>query len=427
MRSLSMLHLFAAVAAVCSVYFLRHILGGMVGLFRIVPPNEAHIRVLKNRKDIFSIRSGKTSYWYIPFITKLNRLPLHNLTIPVGDIKLNDKNMAKFQCDLVCFVNIKDLNLAVERLVLSRVEKEMGFDFVRLSDDFRSIMESIGRTVVTKQTILDIYMNRHLLSDAITKEVASVFPKWGIELVNLELKHIKDTEHSTIISDIERKVAAEIRRDAEIKVSETTREAEIAKAQNEEIYRKRQIEKDQAVGIAEQQMNQQISAMKAEANLKEIEALSRLEVGKAEIERQKIERLAEAEKAKITLEADGQASHVKVVGQAEADVIRIKKEADAAGTLKLAEALKQFNETALSVKQLDIQRDVLIEKFRALSAIAKEADIRWIMSGQNAQSFFGLNLDAQGGANLEQFLKESGIDPKVVIEAAKKTATSSAS
>lgn len=116
-----------------------------------------------------------------------------------------------------------------------------------------------------------------------------------------------------------------------------------------------------------------------------------------------------------------------MVGQAEADVIRIKKEADAAGTLKLAEALKQFNETALSVKQLDIQRDVLIEKFRALSAIAKEADIRWIMSGQNAQSFFGLNLDAQGGANLEQFLKESGIDPKVVIEAAKKTATSSAS
>ncbi|MCG3177226.1 MAG: hypothetical protein MOGMAGMI_02194 [Candidatus Omnitrophica bacterium] len=427
MRSLSMLHLFEAGAVVCAVYFLRHILGGMVGLFRIVPPNEAHIRVLKNRKDIFSIRSGKTSYWFIPFITKLNRLPLHNLTIPVGDIKLNDKNMAKFQCDLVCFVNIKDLNLAVERLVLSSVEKEMGFDFVRLSDDFRSIMESIGRTVVTKQTILDIYMNRHLLSDAITKEVASVFPKWGIELVNLELKHIKDTEHSTIISDIERKVAAEIRRDAEIKVSETTREAEIAKAQNEEVYRKRQIEKDQAVGIAEQQMNQQISAMKAEANLKEIEALSRLEVGKAEIERQKIERLAEAEKAKMTLEADGQANHVKAVGQAEADVIRIKKEADAAGTLKLAEALKQFNETALSVKQLDIQRDVLIEKFRALSAIAKEADIRWIMSGQNAQSFFGLNLDAQGGANLEQFLKESGIDPKAVIEAAKKTAAPSVS
>ena len=400
-------------------FFARHIIGGMAGLFRIVPPNEAHIRVMRNRKDIFSIRSSKTSYWYIPFITKLNRLPLHNLTIPVDNIKLNDKNMAKFQCDLVCFVNIKDLNLAVERLVLSSAEKEMGFDFMKLSDDFRSIMESIGRTVVTKQTILDIYMNRHLLSDAITHEVATVFPKWGIELVNLELKHIKDTDGSSIISDIERKVAAEIRRDAEIKIAETTREAEIAKAQAEETYRKRQIEKDQAIGMAEQEKNQQISTMKAEANLKEISALSQMEVGKAEIERQKINRLAEAEKNKLTLEAEGHANQVRAVGQAEADVIRIKKEADAAGTLKLAEALKQFNETALSVKQLDIQREVMIEKFRALASIAKEADIRWIMSGENAQNFFGLNLNAEGGANLQQFLKESGIDAKTILESVK--------
>ncbi len=411
--------LFLACALLVVAFLLRHILGGMVGLFRIVPPNEAHIRVLRNRKDIFSIRSGKTSYWVIPFITKVNRLPLHNLTIPVNDIKLNDKNMAKFQCDLVCFVNIKDLELAVERLVLSSIEKEMGFDFVKLSEDFRSIMESIGRTVVTKQTILDIYMNRHLLSDAITKEVAGVFPKWGIELVNLELKHIKDTADSSIIADIERKVAAEIRRDAEIKVAETTREAEIAKAQNEEVYRKRQIEKDKAVGIAEQQKNQEISTMKAEANMKEIDAMSQMEVGKAEIERQKIQRLAEAEKSKLTLEAEGRASQVKAVGLAEADVIRIKKEADAAGTLKLAEALKQFNEVALSVKQLDIQRDVMIEKFHALSAIAKEADIRWIMSGENAQNFFGLNLNAEGGANLEQFLKESGVDVKAILGAVK--------
>lgn len=409
------------VAAVVLVvlYSIRHILGGMVGLFRIVPPNEAHIRVMRNRKDIFSIRSGKTSYWFIPFITKLNRLPLHNLTIPVNDIKLNDKSMAKFQCDLVCFVSIKDLDLAVERLVLSHTEKELGFDFIKLSEDFRSIMESIGRTVVTKQTILDIYMNRHLLSDAIIKEVAGVFPKWGIELVNLELKHIKDTEGSTIIADIERKVAAEIRRDAEIKVAETTREAEIAKAQAEEMYKKRQIEKDKAVGIAEQQKNQEIATMKAEANNKEVEALRELEVGKTDIERLKIQRLAEAEKYKLTLEAEGEANKVKSVGQAEADVIRIKKEADAAGTLKLAEALKQFNEMALNVKLMDVQKEILIEKFRALGSIAKEADIRWIMSGQNAQSFFGLNLDAEGGANFQQFLQQSGIDLKALTELAK--------
>src|SRR3989338_1376384 len=128
--------LIVAVLAALSLvvlFFLRSILGGMVGLYSVVPVNEAHIRILRHKKDTFSTREGRSAYWVIPFITKLNRLPLSNLAIPVNDIKLNDKNMAKFVCDIVCFINIKDLNLAAERLVLSDSEKELGFDFMRLS------------------------------------------------------------------------------------------------------------------------------------------------------------------------------------------------------------------------------------------------------------------------------------------------------
>ena len=148
------------------------------------------------------------------------------------------------------------------------------------------------------------------------------------------------------------------------------------------------------------------------ANEQEVAALRKLEVGKAEIEKQKVQQQSEAQKIKFTVEAEGQAKQITSVGQAEADVIRIKKEADAAGTLKLAEALKQFNDVAVNVKFLDIQKEIMIEKFRALASIAKEADIKWIMSGQNAQNFFGLNLNAEGGANLEQFMNESGVDLK---------------
>lgn len=402
------------------IFLLRHILGGMLGLYRIIPPNEAHIRILGNKKGIFSHRSGKSAYWYVPFITRINRLPLSNLTIPVDNIKLNDKNMAKFVCDIVCFVNIKDLELASERLLLSRAEREMGFDFVKLSEDFRSIMESIGRTVVTKQTILDIYMNRQALSIAITHEIETVFPKWGIELVNLELKHIKDFEESTIIRDIERKVAAEIKRDAEIRIAETTKETEIAKAQAEEISKKRQIEKERAIGIAEQQKNQEIAKMKAEANEQEVQALRKLEVGKAEIEKERVEQQSQAQKIKFTVEAQGQAQEITSVGQAEADMVKAKKVAEAEGTLKLAEALKQFNDVAINVKMLDIQKEVMISKFTSLASIAKEADIKWIISGENAKDFFGLKLDAEGGANLEQFLTESGLASKLNITKAPK-------
>ncbi len=400
----------SVIVAIPVIYFLRHILGGMVGLYRVVPVNEAHIRILQNSKNIFSARTGKSAYWVVPFITKLHKLPLCNLAIPVNDIKLNDKNMAKFVCDIMCFINIKDISLAVERLILTDTTKEMGFDFIRLSEDLRAIMESVGRTVTTKQTLLDIYMNRSLLDQAITKEVEVVFPKWGIELVDLELKDIKDATASTIIQDIERKVAAEIRRDAEIRVATTTKEAELAKAEAEEIYRKRQIEKDKQIGMAEQIKNQEIADKEAEANAQKIEAMRKLQVGQAEIEKQKVEQLAMGQKIKYTVEAEGQSNQIEAVGRAEANIIRIKKEADAAGTLKLAEALKEYNDVAINVKMLDIQKDIMLAKFNALAQAIQKADVKWIMSGASAQKFFGINLDAEGGANIKQFIDETGLD-----------------
>lgn len=412
-------------------YGIRHFLGGLLGLYRVVPVNEAHIRILNNKKKVFSSRSGgHSAYWIVPFITKLHKLPLCNLAIPVNDIKLNDKMMAKFVTDIMCFININNIDLAVERLILTDASKEMGFDFIKLSEDLRAIMESVGRTVTTKQTILDIYMNRAMLDQAITKEVEAVFPKWGIELVDLELKDIKDAPNSTIIHDIERKVAAEINRDAEIRVATTTKEAELAKAEAEEIYRKRQIQKDKAIGIAEQDKNQQIAETEALANIKKIEAKRKLEVGGAEIEKQKIEQLAEAQKIKMTIEADGQkqkyikeaegqAEQITNVGTAEANVIRLKKVADAEGTSKLAAAMKEFNDVAINVKILDIQKEIYIEKFRAFAQALSKADLRLILSGGTAANLFGINLNAEAGANLQQFLQESGISLEKLQEIAK--------
>ncbi|MCX5704287.1 MAG: hypothetical protein NT066_07355, partial [Candidatus Omnitrophica bacterium] len=72
--------------------------------------------------------------------------------------------------------------------------------------------------------------------------------------------------------------------------------------------------------------------------------------------------------------------------------------------------LKEYNDVAINVKILDIQKDIMIAKFNALAQAIQKADVKWIMSGANAQKFFGLNLDAEGGANLQQFIQESGLD-----------------
>lgn len=419
-----------------ATWFGRRLIGGFFGLYKIVPANEAHVRIFHNQKRVFSSREGHhSSYWKWPFVTKVHRLPLCNLSIPVHDIKLNDINMARFVCDIACFVNINNVDLAVERLMLTDARAEMGFDMDRLSEDLRAIMESIGRTVTTKQTLLDIYMNRSLLDLAITEEVKTVFPKWGIELVDLELKDIKDAHDSTIIIDIERKVQASIRRDAEIQVAKMNQEAEVAKAESEEIYRKRQIEKEKQIGLATQQRDREIAEARGEANKTAIAAETINIVGTAEIGKKKVEQDAQAQRIKFITEAEGEANQIttigtaeanmirlkkeaaaagdaaqiQLVGTAEADVIRAKKLADAEGTLKLAEALKEFDATAIEVKTLDVMQAVKLGQFGALGEALSRADIKLILSGDNASKFFGVNLDANSGANAEQFLIESGL------------------
>lgn len=406
----------AGVVTLVLLYLVRHILGGMVGLYRIVPVNEAHVRIMGNKKHVFSARTDKMAYWIVPFITKLQKLPLCNLAIPVNDIKLNDKNMAKFQCDMVCFVNISNIELAVERLTLTSSEKDLGFDFMKLSEDLRAIMESIGRTVTTQQSLIDIYMHRELLDKAITKEVEGVFPKWGISLVDLELKDIKDAPNSTIIQDIERKQAAELRKDADIKVAQATKEAEIVKAESEEAFRKRQIEKDKQIALSEQNKYEEVAVREAVVNEKRIEAKRKLEVGQAEIEKERVTLQAEAEKEKQIREALGQSEAIASIGKANAEVIRIKLEAEAKGTSDLADAMKKFDDKALGVKNLDINLAINQAKFKALGEALSKAELKLIVSGENASNFFGMKFDAESGANLSQFLDGGEIDIQKLAE-----------
>ena len=418
------------ISFLAAVLFVVTLIVVAKSLYRIVPINEAHIRVMMTKTKIFSSRTQNSAYWFIPIITKLHKLPLSNLAIPVNDVKLNDKDMAKFVTDIMCFVNIENLELAVERLTLTDVSSDLGFSLDRLQEDLKAILESICRTVATKQTIIDIYMNREMLDTAITKEVESVFPKWGLRLVDLELKDIKDAADSSIIHDIERKIAAQKERDARVKEAEMMQEAKIKEAEATEEFRKREVLRDRAIGIQEQEALLEVSRQKALANEQEVEALRKLEVGKAEVKKQMIEQNAMAEKIKVTLEAEayrtrlqeeaegnkfklteegeGKSQEIKRQGQAEADIILAKKLAEAEGIEKVATAMRQYDDIAIRPQLLEIMKDVQLGKYKYLAESLSQADLKLIMSGDKSGSLFGLDFNADTGANLEQFMDESG-------------------
>ncbi len=412
---------------------LFNLVGGMVGLYRIVPANEAHVRIMFDKKELVMSRDAgvkpgaeaggkpnRPSYWVVPFVTRVHKLPLTNIRIDVPDVKLNDKNMAKFLCDIVCFVNIKDPLLAAERTDITITEKRYEDPAIKmLSADFQAIMESIGRTTATKQSILDIYMDRTNLDNAVTAEVEKVFPQWGLQLVDLEIKDLKDVSESTIIADIERKIAAQINADARVKVAEETRRAEVVEAEQkrasrfrqaemEEEARKREIAKDREVAIAEQEREKMEAKKTTEANAEKVEAKRKIEVGFADVDRESTVKRAEGTKSKLEIEAKGIAAKTFTEGEAEAKIVKLKKVAEAEGIERLAEAQKQFDEAATRIQFINANKEVGMEYAKAYQQLINSSTIN-IVAGSTQEVMSGgllgnVRLGPKEGVALGQFL-----------------------
>lgn len=397
--------------------------GGVLGLYKVVPPNEAHVRVMFDKKEVFMSREGyKPSYWKVPFVTRMTQLPLTNIRIDVPDVKLNDKDMAKFMCDVVCFVNIKNPIEAAERTEITTEEIRYEDKLPGIANDFRAVMESVGRTVATKQSILEIYMDRSKLDEAVTKECQDIFPKWGLELVDLEIKDLKDLGDSTIISDIERKIAAQINADARIKVAneakraavieaEAQKDAEFARAKNEEEWKKRQLEKETSIAKSQQATNEEI-----------VKAERVLIVQRADVKRAETEKIAEGTKIKLTVEAEGEASKTRTIGNAEAEIIKAKKIADAEGTDKLAMAQQKFNDAATGIELIKANKEIQMKYAEAFGQALSKANIN-VVTDSTTNMFDGgligkIPVGTKLGVSMNQFLSTLNPEQRKQLEKA---------
>lgn len=157
-------------------------------------------------------------------------------------------------------------------------------------------------------------------------------------------------------------------------------EADIAKQE-------KQIElKEREVAIKERALEAEIkktaeaekyaAQQRADAELYAIQKNSEAELferqRQAEADRFEAEQVAEAIKAKSEAQRiamENEAAGIKAKGEAEAAAIQAKAIAEAEGTLKKAEAMKQYGEAA----QMDMQLQALETYFKTLPAIAEAA------------------------------------------------------
>jgi flotillin len=248
--------------------------------------------------------------------------------------------------------------------------------------------------------------------------------KMGLEVISFTIKEVRDKNE--YITNMGRPDIARVKRDAEIASAEAERDTaikraeamraaavakakadqervqaetlslaaqaeaqrdlDIKKAQYLETVKRQQAQADKAYEIQANIMQQQVAAeavkiqqiekeqqvkvQQAEIARRENELIATV-LKSAEIERQRVEVLAEATKRKLMTEAAGAAAATRLQGEADADIILKKGEAEAKAMNVKAEAYQQWTQAAVVDKLITGLPEVVKALASPLSNIDK--------------------------------------------------------
>src|SRR5262244_1381742 len=303
----------------------------------------------------------------------------------------------------------------------------------------RLVMEGHLRGIIGQLTVEEIVKEPEMVADRMRSTCADDMNKMGLEVISFTIKEVRDkNEYITNMGrpDVARikrdadVAAAEAERDTAIKRAEAMRAAAVAKAQADkervlaetisqaaqaeaqrdlqvkqanflEAIQKQKASADKAYEIQTNVMQQQVIAeqvkieqvqktgqiavQEAEIQRRERELIATV-LKQAEIERRRIEMLAEAQKQKLIFEADGQAASTRATGEAEAEIIFKKGEAEAKAMNVKAEAYQEYNQAAVIDKLISNMPEIV----KALASPLANVDKITIVSTGNGNSA-GLN------------------------------------
>ena len=264
----------------------------------------------------------------------------------------------------------------------------------------RLVMEGHLRGIIGQLTVEEIVKQPEMVGERMRSTCADDMNKMGLEVISFTIKEVRDKNE--YISNMGRPDVARIKRDADVAAAEAerdtaikraeamraaavakaqadkervlaetlsqaaqaeaTRDLEVKKANYLETVQKQKASADKAYEIQTNVMQQQVMAeqVKIERVQKEAQiAVQDAEIQRrerelvatvlkpAEVEKQRIETLAGAEKQRLIFEADGHAASTRATGEAEAEIIFKKGDAEARAMNVKAEAYKEYNQAAV--------------------------------------------------------------------------------
>src|SRR5882724_9957397 len=405
------------VVAGLTVLGLLLIMAVLAKLFRKAGPHEALI--IYGLRGTRIVKGGGTIIY--PMIEQCRELSLELMSFDVAPQQsLYTKQGVAVTIEAVAQIKVKSdpesIRTGAEQFLTKRPEQREGL--------IRLVMEGHLRGIIGQLTVEQIVKEPEMVADRMRGTCADDLSKMGLEVISFTIKEVRDKNDYIVnmgrpdVARIKRDAdvaAAEADRDTAIKRAEATRASAIARAQADqervlaetlsqakqaeaqrdldikkanylETVKKQQAQADKAyeiqtnvmqqqvvaeqVKIEQVQKEQQIKVQEAEIVRRERELVATV-LKPAEVERQRIETLASAEKMRLTAEAEGAAAATRARGDAEADIIFKKGDAEARAMNVKAEAFQEYNQAAVLDRLLVVLPDVVAALATPLSKVDK--------------------------------------------------------
>jgi flotillin len=401
------------------VFVVLLIVAVLALLYTIVPADYADVVIQKGRMRVFSPHkeyspTGKSAYFRIPrwfFLFGLgmtvHRIPLRILAIDVPNFLSFDKDRARFLCDIIAYVAVRDPIEAAKRF---------RGDLRELSVQLGKIMQATTRDVCTKSTVKEIINDRAMIIEMIDQPLKDTIRHWGIDLKDIELLDFKDptvaeygeTAPPHVIRDISSIIETQIHSEARQKNAEQIKVARLKEAEADETASIREIQRQEEVAKRMQLKDKMVAEQERLARLQQFEVTRVEQVRNAEIQKEKNLVVAEQDRAVEEIRKqrkllEGEGDKLMNTEKAKGDAAKIRETllAEAEGKLKLQEALAKFDEASIRAltaeKMIEMNRAIGIEGARALA----NGELKVFASGSDAQAGFdvGRLLAAIGVSN----------------------------
>src|ERR1700683_4805424 len=365
----------------------------LAGLYRKVGPHEALIVYGVGKTRI--VNGGGT--FILPMMQSYRMLSLELMSFDVAPQQdLYTRQGVAVTVEAVAQIKVKSdpesIQTAAEQFLTKTDQEREGL--------IRLVMEGHLRGIIGQLTVEEIVKQPEMVGDRMRSTCADDMNKMGLEVISFTIKEVRDK--NDYISNMGKPDVARIKRDADVAAAEAerdtaikraeamraaavaraqadkervlaetlsqaaqaeaTRDLEVKKAEFQETVQKQKASADKAYElqtnvmqqqvVAEQvkiervQKEAQIAVQDAEIQRRERELVATV-LKQAQVERQRIETLAEAEKQRLIFDAHGRAASTRATGEAEAEIIFKKGEAEAKAMNVKAEAYQEYNQAAV--------------------------------------------------------------------------------